>query len=198
MAQKLLTSSHAGRARRRQGGYSLVEALIVVAIGLILTTFAVVRVQSALRTYTVNSTANSLARLTGVIRYQALTQGTNVCTLFLNNQFGIDPNCDGAFGPNDNRVQIPNGVTFSVTTPGGVTATGMPFSPLPIPIGGGCATAAMAFNSRGNKTALCGVATTGAQTHVFFLTGWNNNSAVTITGTGRARSWQFINNAWQP
>jgi len=195
MTQRIRTQSLAGEARSRQSGYSLVEALIVVAIGLILTTFSIVMVQSALRNYTVTSAANNVSRMIGVIRYQAITQGSNACTLFTGNQFGADADCDGAFSNIDQRVQIPAAMTLSLPVPTGVTTTGMPFSPLPT-LMTGCTTVAITFNTRGSKTAICGTATGGAVTNVFFLSGWNTNTAITITGTGRARSWQFINGAW--
>ena len=194
---KLGAHSLAGAARNRQRGYSLVEAMIVVLIGLILTGLAVPMVQSALRSYTVGSTANSVSRLIGVIRYTAIAQGQVGCTLFAGNQFGQDLLCGGTFDATETRVQIPNGVTLSQTPPGGVTTTGLPFSPVPTQLPGGCTTYAITFSTRGNKAAVCGTATGGAVTHVFFLTGWNNTTAVTITGTGRARSWRYISGSWQ-
>jgi len=194
MAHRIRTQSQAGEARNRQSGYSLVEALIVVAIGLILTGFGVVMLQSALRSYTVSSAANSVSRLIGVIRYTGITQGSNSCTLFANNQFGIDPDCDGAFGPNDTRVQIPAALTVSSTT--SLPLTSLPFSPAPTSVS--CSDYAIIFNTRGNKTTVCGTTTGGAVTNVFYLSdAWGNTSAVTVTGTGRARSWQFINGGWQ-
>jgi len=195
--QGLCTESIAGETWNRQRGYSLVEALIVVFIGLILTGLAVPMVQSALRSYTVNSAANNVSRLIGVSRYAGITQGRNSCTLFAGNQFGLDPDCDGAFGANDTRVQIPNGVTVSLSPPGGITTTGLPFSPAPDEFPSPCTTLAITFNTRGSKTFVCTTATGGAATNVFFLTGWNNTTAVTITGTGRSRSWQFIGGTWQ-
>ena len=196
MAQDLCMKPFAGGARNRQSGFSLVEAIIVIAIGLILTGLAVPMVQSAIRSYTVNSAANNVSRMVGVSRYAGITQGRNSCTLFAGNQFGVDQNCNGSFQNTETRVQIPNGVTLSLTVPAGVTTTGMPFSPLPS-LMTGCSTVAITFNTRGSKTSVCGAATGGAVTNVFFLSGWNVNTAITITGTGRARSWQYLNGAWQ-
>ena len=195
MAHRIRTQSQAGEARNRQSGYSLVEALIVVAIGLILTGFGVVMLQSALRSYTVSSAANSVSRLIGVIRYTGITQGSNSCTLFANNQFGIDPDCDGAFGPNDTRVQIPAALTVSNST--SLSLASLPLTITPTPPNISCSNYAITFNTRGSKTSVCGSATGGATVHIFFLTGWTNTSAVTVTGTGRARSWQFISGTWQ-
>ena len=193
--QGLCTESIAGETWNRQRGYSLVEALIVVFIGLILTGLAVPMVQSALRSYTVNSAANNVSRLIGVSRYAGITQGRNSCTLFAGNQFGLDPDCDGAFGTNDSRVQIPNGVTVSSSTT--LSLTSLPFSPAPDEFLSSCTTYAITFNTRGSKTRVCTTDTGGAITNIFYLTGWGNTTAVTITGTGRARSWQFISGTWQ-
>jgi len=196
MTQRCSTARD-GKALNRESGYSLVEALIVVAIGLILTGFAVVRVQSALRSYTVSSTANSVSRLIGVARYSGITRSRNTCLLFTSNQFGIDGDCDAAFTTADTaadtRVQIPSGVTVSSTTT--LSLASLPFSPAPTAIS--CANYAITFNTRGNKTSVCGTTTGGAVTNIFFLSGWGNTAAVTVTGTGRARSWQFLNGAWQ-
>lgn len=194
LAQRLRRPFRAGEARQRESGYTLVEAMIVVAIGLILTTFAVVMVQSAIRSYTVSSTANSVARLIGVIRYTGITQGSNACTLFVNNQFGTDPDCNGSFTNTDQRVQIPNGVTVSTST--SLSLSSLPYSPAPTTLS--CSNYAITFNTRGNKTSVCGTTTGGAVTNIFFVSdAFGNNSAVTITGTGRARSWQYINGGWQ-
>ena len=90
--QELPPESFPLKARNRQSGYSLVEAIIVIAIGLILTGLAVPMVQSAIRSYTVNSAANNVSRMVGVSRYAGITQGSNSCTLFAGNQFGVDQN----------------------------------------------------------------------------------------------------------
>ena len=92
MTQRLCTESFGDKAQNRERGYSLVEALIVVLIGLILTGLAVPMVQSALRSYTVNSAANNVSRMVGVSRYAGITRGSNSCTLFAGNQFGVDQN----------------------------------------------------------------------------------------------------------
>jgi len=196
MTQARYTES-VGEARNRQRGYSLVEALIVVSIGLILTGFAVPMVTSALRSYTVSSAANNVSRIIGVARYAGIAQGRNSCTLYTGRQFGLDPDCNGAFATTDTRVQIPAGVTVGLSPPVGITATGLPFSPTPDEFPVACGTLRITFNTRGAKTFVCTTATGGATSNVFFLAGWNNTSAVTITGTGRARSWRYINGAWQ-
>ena len=183
----------AGGARNRQSGYSLVELLIVIAIGLILTGLAVPMVQSAIRNYTLTSAANNVSRMVGVARFTGISQGSISCTLFMDNQFGVDQDCNGAFGNTETRVQIPNSVTVSNST--SLSLTSLPFSPAPSTIS--CATYAMRFNTRGGKTRVCGAATGGAVTHIFFLTDGTNETAVTITGTGRARSWRYLGGAWQ-
>jgi len=188
MTQGRCTESLVGEARNRQRGYSLVEALIVVAIGLILTGFAIPMVTSAMRSYTVNSAADNVSRIIGVARYAGIAQGRNSCTLFTGNQFGLDPDCNGAFTARDTRVQIPNGVRVVLSPPGGVPTNGTEFT---------CATYAITFNTRGSKTRVCGADIGGAVTNALYLTGGNNTASVTITGPGRARSWRYVGGTWQ-
>ena len=52
MTQELTAESVSRRARDRRNGFSLLETLIVVSIGMILLAFSVPMVQSALRSYT--------------------------------------------------------------------------------------------------------------------------------------------------
>ncbi len=183
--------------RKRQRGVSLVEALIVVSIGLILMGVTVPLLTGAVRRYTVSTAANNVSRMVGVARFTGISQGSASCTLFVGNQFGVDRNCSNALEFTETRVQIPAGVTLSPTLPPGVTWNGIPFSPLPTELPTSCTTYVIAFNPRGSKTTVCGTATAGAIVNGFFLTGWGNTTAVTITGAGRARSWRFIGGAWQ-
>ena len=162
MAQELTAESFPRRTRDRQNGYSLIEALVVVSIGLILTAFAIPSVQSALRSYTINSATSNLSRMVQQIRYAAISQGSDACTLFVGNQFGIDANCDGALANTDVRIQVPIGVTLDQASANSTAS--MPFPAAPIPFG--CTTFAVTFNSRGSKTKVCGTATLPADTHI--------------------------------
>jgi hypothetical protein len=92
---------------------------------------------------------------------------------------------------------MPNGVTVRPDLPPGVTLFGLPFSPDPDDFPSTCVTLRITFNTRGSKTRVCTTDTGGAITNIFYLTGWGNTTAVTITGTGRARSWRFISGTWQ-
>lgn len=201
MAQELTAESFSSRARNRQNGFSLLEALIVVSISLILTAFAVPMVQSALRSYTLNSATGNVSRIVQQARYVAINQGSDACTLLAGNQFGIDANCNGAFDttgpavPIEGRIQIPLGVTVVQTHPDSISTSSMPFPSDPTEFT--CGTFAARFNSRGSKTTVCGNPTGVAVTNKLFVTGWGTTNAVTITGTGRAKSWRWDGTTWR-
>lgn len=196
MTQELTAESFPRRTRDRQNGFSLVEALIVVAIGMILMGIAIPMVQSALRIYTLNSATSNLSGMVQQTRYVAINQGSDACTLLAGNQFGIDANCNGALDSTEIRIQIPIDVT--VQTSSSSTST----SSMPFPTGTmqefTCGTYAARFNSRGSKTDVCGTTGFGVViTHILYVTGWGNTNAVTITGTGRAKSWRWDGAAWR-
>ena len=193
MTQELTAESVSRRARDRRNGFSLLETLIVVSIGMILLAFSVPMVQSALRSYTFNSATSNLSRMVQQARYSAISQGTDVCTVLAGNQFGIDPDCDGALASTDTRIQLPVGVTVDQTST--ISTATMPFPAAPTTFS--CATFVVTFNSRGSKTSACGTASGVAATHVLFMTAWGGTNAVTVTGTGRARSWRWDGSAWQ-
>ena len=193
MTQELTAESVSRRARDRRNGFSLLETLIVVSIGMILLAFSVPMVQSALRSYTFNSATSNVSRMVQQARYAAISQGTDVCTVLAGNQFGIDANCDGALASTDPRVQLPVGVTVDQTST--LSTATMPFPAVPTTFS--CSTFVVTFNSRGSKMSACGTASGVAVTHVLFMTGWGGTNAVTVTGTGRARSWRWDGSAWQ-
>lgn len=177
----------------KENGYSLIEALIVITIGLILTAMAIPMTQNALRIYRLNSASTNLSRMVQQTRYVAINQGQDACTLLAGSEFGIDPDCDGAFSANDIRVLVPLGVQVQQTS--AISTTSMPFPSDPTPFT--CGTFAARFNSRGSKTSVCGTATGMAVTNKLFVTDGTDTNAVTITGTGRARTWRWNGSAWQ-
>ena len=177
----------------REKGFSLVEALIVVSIGLVLTALAIPMVRRAVQSYTLNSAATNMARMVELARYAAISQGGNVCTVFASNQFGLDANCDGLFANSDVRMVVPAGVSLGSSGP---STTGMSF-PIP-PEGVSCSDYSIKFNARGSKSIVCGTATASATTNIVFITGWGNTrAAVTVTGTGRTRSWSWNGSTWR-
>lgn len=178
--------------QRGAKGFSLVEAIVVVAVGMIILGFTIPSVQSALRNYTLNSAATNVTRMFSTARYVAINQGSNACTVLQNRQYGVDTNCNGTLDNTETRMAVPNGVSLASSGP---ALTGLPFPTTPAIVS--CANFAITFNNRGTKTTVCGTATGGAVTNIIFIAGWGNTRAVTITGIGRARTWTYTGTTWR-
>ena len=157
--------------RSRNRGFSLVELLIAVAIGMVLMALAIPVLQNAMRNYSLNSAASNVSRIVQLARYTAIRQGSDACTVLDGTIFGIDADCDGARDANQQSYALPTGMNYS-TAP---TPVDPPF--------------AMTFNSRGSTD----VAPTAS---LVYLTGWGNSAAVTISGAGRARNWRYTGDTW--
>lgn len=177
--------------RGRNRGFSLVELLIAVAIGMVLMAFAIPVFQNAMRNYTLNSAAANVSRMTQLARYTAIRQGAMSCTLLAGNLFGVDADCDGAFANNDLQYLLPSGVIPDTTGP---ATDSMNFSTAPDPVTD--ASLVIAFNARGNKIVAPGDPTLETTVRAIFLTGWGNTSAITVSGAGRARSWRYSGETW--
>ena len=175
-----------------QKGFSFLELLIVISIGLVIMGFAIPMVQSALRNYTLNSAATNITRVMQLARYTAIRQGSNACTVLVGTIFGIDaidnvagtPGCDGALDPNAMAIALPSGVSMTDTGP---VTTGMNFSTAPVAVADPFA---ITFTSRGGTT-------DSPTVDLIYLTGWGNSTAVTVSGAGRARTWQYNGSTWR-
>ena len=165
-------------------GFSLLELLIVLAIGLVIMGFSIPMIQSAMRNYTLNSAATNITRMMQLARYTAIQQGSNACTVLVGNIFGADADCDGALDPNAMAIALPSGVSM---TDAGPATNGMNFSTAPVAVADPFA---ITFNSRGSTTDSPAV-------DLVYLTGWGNFTAVTVSGAGRARTWQYDGAAWR-
>ena len=165
-------------------GFSILELMIVVTIGLILMGFSIPMIQSAMRNYTLNSAATNITRMMQLARYTAIQQGSNACTVLAGNMFGADADCDGALDPNAMAIALPSGVTMTGTGP---ATTGMNFSTAPVAV---AAPFAITFTSRGGTT-------DSPTVDLIYLTGWGNSTAVTVSGAGRARTWQYNGSTWR-
>ena len=168
-----------------QKGFSLVELLIVLVIGLILMGFAIPVVQDAMRNYTMNTAATNVTRVMQLARYSAIRQGGNSCTVLVGRFFGADVNCNGALGNTEFQMNLPIGVSLTNAGPG--TTAGMDFSAAPTAV---VTPFVITFNSRGSTT----VSPTAS---VIYLTGWGKFTAVTVTGAGRAHTWQYNGTTWR-
>ncbi|MBI1955313.1 MAG: prepilin-type N-terminal cleavage/methylation domain-containing protein [Acidobacteria bacterium] len=165
-------------------GFSILELLIVISIGLVLMGFSIPMIQSAMRNYTLNSAATNITRMMQLARYTAIRQGSNACTVLVGNIFGADADCDGALDPNAMAIVLPSGVSL---TGAGPATTGMNFSTDPVAVADPFM---ITFTSRGSTTDSPAI-------DLIYLTGWGNSTAVTVSGAGRARAWQYIGGTWR-
>ena len=98
--------------RSKDAGYSLVEMMMTLAIGLILASIALPTVIGAIQSYRLNGVAQQVANLVELTRYTAIRRNS-VMTLQMkvvkgNTVFFIDLNGNGQADPNDPMVVLPN------------------------------------------------------------------------------------------
>ena len=89
-----------GRARRVSRGFSLVEAVMVLAVGMILTAVAVPLVQSAVRTYRFRTAVSNVSWAIQATRYRAIMSGYPFAITFnsANNTYQVASQPPGAAG----------------------------------------------------------------------------------------------------
>jgi prepilin-type N-terminal cleavage/methylation domain-containing protein len=100
------------RCRSKFAGYSLVEMMMTLAIGLILASIALPTVIGAIQSYRLNGVAQQVANLVELTRYTAIRRNS-VMTLQMkvvkgSTVFFIDLNGNGQADPNDPMVVLPN------------------------------------------------------------------------------------------
>jgi len=107
-----------------EAGFSLVETVMTLAIGLILASVALPMVVSAVQGYRLNSIAQQTANLIGLTRYSAIRRNT-VVSLLTTNQAGntvlyVDLNGNGTLDANEPLVLLPRDMQI---------ANGQPLTP---------------------------------------------------------------------
>ncbi|MBI4460658.1 MAG: GspH/FimT family pseudopilin [Acidobacteria bacterium] len=165
-------------------GFSLVELILVVAIGMVLVGFAVPTFQSAMRSHTINSTANNVTRLMQMARFAAIRQGSSACTVLEGNILGVDADCDGLWDPTATAVALPSGV---ILIDSGPATDEMNFSTDPVAVPDPFV---ITFNSRG-------ITTISPTVSLIYVTGWDRFAAVSVSGSGRARTWRYDGETWR-
>ncbi len=98
-------------------GYSLVEMMMTLAIGLILLSVAMPMMIGAIQSYRLNSAAQQVANLIDLTRYTAI-RNNKVTSLQSTVQNGtnilyIDLNGDGQMQANEPRVMLPSDIVFA-------------------------------------------------------------------------------------
>jgi type IV fimbrial biogenesis protein FimT len=171
-----------------QGGFSLLELLVVVGLMMVLSAIAMPSVLQSVSVYRLSSTATSVQNLIEVARFNAVRRNSTVSfrQTTLNGQpaFYVDLTNSGAYATTDPVYLIP---TYALVAPAGAPAANTTGLANTAALGNGC----ISFNSRGVVDyTTCGA---GVQSVWFISLGSVNGTggyrAITLTPMGQAKSW---------
>jgi type IV fimbrial biogenesis protein FimT len=177
------------RYRGREVGYSLVEMVMTLAIGLILVTVALPLLVGAIQGYRLNSVAQQTANLIELTRYTAIRRNATVSlhktTQNGNTVFYIDLNGNGTLDANEPLVVLPADMQLAngqALTPGPASTL------LPNPQD---FTDTITFDYRGTVSYPAG----GPLGPYFLALGYVTQvqygcRAVTVTGMGQTKTWK--------
>ena len=177
------------KCRSKALGYSLIEMVMTLAIGLILVTIALPTLVGAIQSYRLNSIAQQTANLIDLTRYGAIRNNT-VMSLQKTVQRGntilyIDLKGHGNLEAGDPLVMLPSDMQI---------ANGQPLTPGPASTGLGATqdfTAQMTFDYRGTLNYNAGI-----QPAAYFLAlGYTTQAqygcrAITVTPMGQTKTWK--------
>ena len=178
-----------GMCRLKAAGFSLVEMVMTLAIGLILAAITLPTLVGAIQGYRLSSTAQQAASLIELARYTAIRRnslmsvqqtvqnGNTVLFIDLNGNGTLDPNEPLMMLPSD--MQIANGQPF---TPPAVTTGLNPTQDFSTP---------MWFDYRGTVNYATGI----APATYFLALGFTNQAqygcrAVTVSPMGQTKMWK--------
>jgi len=175
--------------RGRELGYSLVEMVMTLAIGLIMVTVALPMLVGAIQGYRLNSIAQQTANLVELTRYTAIRRNATVslhkATQNGNTVFYIDLNGNGALDTGDPLIVVPSDMQL---------ANGQALTPGPASTGLNNAqdfTDTITFDYRGTVSYPAG----GAITPYFLALGYVTQTqygyrAVTVIAMGQTKTWK--------
>ncbi len=178
-------------SRHRTAGFSLVELVTVLAVGLIMTAVAVPGAMRQYRQYRLNSSTVSVANLLQRCRYEAIRLNTNVSCLGnaapAGFTFWADSNNNGAVDLGEPQYLFPNDLVLGPAgAPGAAPTANFPGGVTPAPgVGGG-----ITFTPRGGI-----VPPVGGGGGFFFSIGYpaamgiNTFRGVTVSPTGKTKIW---------
>jgi len=177
------------RCRSKGSGYSLIEIVMTLAIGLILVSIALPTLVGAIQSYRLNSVAQQTANLIDLARYAAIRRNT-IISLHKTVQNGntvlfIDLDGDGQLGTGEPLVMLPSDMQI---------ANGQPLTPGPASTGLNNPqdfTDTINFDYRGTVN-FQGGGGTGAY---FLALGYTNQAqygcrAVTVIPMGQTKLWK--------
>ena len=204
--------------QHKQSGFSLVELLVVMSIIMVVSAMAVPQVLAEINIYGLRSAASSVVGVMQSARMQAVRDNRFYSVRGINAGANLSANTPGVFmdsvgagaavGSGNNAYDIgeigaaiPANVTFDLVGAHpafpnalvGPNFVPQPFNPLP------------SFNARGLPCVPVAAVCTGAPgggpaQFAFFLRQTSNTgihwAAITVTGSGRMRTWTWTGTVW--
>jgi prepilin-type N-terminal cleavage/methylation domain-containing protein len=176
------------RCLSKVAGYSLVEMMVTLAIGLILVAVALPTMVGAIQAYRLNSSSQQVANLIELTRYTAIRRNSVVTLQKViqngNTIFYIDLNGNAQLDANEPLVMLPGDIQI---------ANGQPLTPDPASIGLPTQDFAgqITFDYRGTLNFVGGLAPNA----YFLALGYNTQAqygcrAVTVTPMGQTKMWK--------
>jgi type IV fimbrial biogenesis protein FimT len=212
---KCRTRSGAVRHTARSAGFTLIELMIVVAIGLILCGLALPSMSRTLAVYRSRSSAVGLASLMQQARLYAVANDTYVRVRYVTTSgrdFGYaDVDNDGTLDANESSYMLASGASF--TTAPAATLTGTQVGGTIDPNTAGAATNGfVAFSARGvpctpsagTGAGACPISPSAGSTtaYAYYIAASafgsaTAYSAVTVDPAGRVKVWRYDGQNWR-
>lgn len=176
---------------RKITGYSLIEMMVTLAVGLILVSVALPTMISAIQSYRLNSASQQIANLIELTRYTAIRRNAVMSMHMAPNNgstiFYVDLNGNGSLDPNEPMVVLPADMQL---------ANNQPLTPGPASTGLAPTqnfTSQINFDYRGTVNF-----SAGSPTAAYFLAiGFTNQAqygcrAITVTPMGQTKAWKTV------
>ena len=181
---------------RKTTGYSLIEMMVTLAVGLILVSVALPTMIGAIQSYRLNSTSQQIANLIDLTRYTAIRRNAVMSMqMAVNNGstiFYVDTNGNGLLDPSEPMVILPSDMQLAnnqALTPGPASTGIAPTQNF---------TAQISFDYRGTVNY-----PVGSPLAAYFLAvGYTNQvqygcRAITVTPMGQTKAWKTVgSSAW--
>lgn len=187
----------------RQRGLSLIELILTIAAGIILSALAIPNIMTGIANVKLRGTASDFASLMQQARSLAVHKNTTYTVLFnLPSGHGayVDLNGNGSFDSGEPTIQF-GGNGNQVSAPGGASGAPSNLDATGSPLGWTATSGNISFNSRGLP---CNSGSTPCGTNVNYIfyfedtraLGDNGWAAVSISAAGRAKVWTWNGTSW--
>ena len=171
-------------------GYTLIEAVLVIMIGVASSLFAMPTFSGALRSWQLIADARNISTTLAYSKLKAVSQATRYQIAFdiAGNGWTVQRfnRSTGSYENDGSPAFLSSGLARSGIDFQASPATGLPGFPV-------TSSAIIRFNSRGFP-----IDTSGAPTasNVIYLTNGKINNAISVSLTGRVESWRYVGNQW--